>query len=150
MSLSNIDCNDLNTINFFYVNLLFESSVFLTKTTNKFFKPAQKEEIPHSKFKERFWKFQRQIFEKAAVSLYINNDCLGEQLPLFTRKKLGWNLLRTKNIIKSTKLKYQSLLLLRIIFGDCVSIVPTNQVFLTRTTHTTQRFRPNIEYGDYI
>ena len=37
----------------------------------------------------RFWKFQRQIFEKAAVSLYVNNDCLGEQLPLLTRKKLG-------------------------------------------------------------
>ena len=71
------------------VNLLFEASVVLTKTSNRFFKPAQKEEVPHSKFKERFWKFQRQISEKAAVSIYVNNDCLSEQLPLLTRKKLG-------------------------------------------------------------
>ena len=42
-----------------------------------FFKPAQKGKIPHSKFEERFWKFQRQIFEKAAASLFVNNDYLG-------------------------------------------------------------------------
>ena len=80
--------NDLDTINSFvcYYQL---NIVSLTKTSNKFFKPAQKEEISHSKFKQRFWKFQIQIFEKAVVGLYVNNNCLGEQLPLLTRKKLG-------------------------------------------------------------
>ena len=42
----------------------------LTKASNKLFKSAQKEEIPHLKFKERFWKFQRPMFEKAAISLF--------------------------------------------------------------------------------
>ena len=41
-----------------------------------FFKPAQKEKNSHSKFKEKFWNFQRQIFDKAAVSLFVNNDYL--------------------------------------------------------------------------
>ena len=61
-----------------------------------FFKPAQNEKILHSKFEERFWNFQRQIFEKAAVSLLVNNGYLGGQLPLLTRKILGWRLLRIK------------------------------------------------------
>ena len=52
--------------------------------------------MSHSKFKERFRKFQRQIFDKAAVSLFVNNDYLGEQLQLLTRKNLGWGLLRIK------------------------------------------------------
>ena len=36
------------------------------------------------------------------------------------------------------------------LFGDCVSIVPTDQFFLTRTTQTIGTITPNTVYGDYI
>ena len=65
----------------------------------------------------------------------------------YLQKEFGLRLAENEN----KKLKYQSLLLLGIIFGDCASIVPINQIFLTRTTHTTRTFRSNTSlWGLYL